>query len=210
MNYDNIFVSSKCIVLIFAIHDWMTNKKNEDSRRERFIEQQKPISLKEVMAKINKNNEDRKIINSWKPRIIIVRQNIPECGKYEEYNDYEYIQKILKIFQYWNRKNYGKLSKILDNMFKYEKSQGLRPKLYRELFQNKELISYRLIEVEERAISLSRVLVEVKWESNNKVFIEDLEFGVVYQGDGDKELLPNEKGGDWVIIPCRVQGLYKV
>ncbi|WP_061309855.1 hypothetical protein [Clostridium botulinum] len=210
LNYDNIFVSSKCIVLLFAIHDWMTNKKSEDSRRERFAEEQKPVSFKEIIAQLNKNQEDKKIINSWKPRIITIGETISESGKYEEYNDYEYIQKVLKIFEYWSKKNYGQLSKILDKMFDYEKSQGLRPKLCRELFKNKELISYRLIEVEERAISLRRVLVEAKWESNNKTFIEDLEFGIVYQGEGDKPLLPNEKDGEWVIVPWRVQGLYKI
>lgn len=210
LNYDNIFVSSKCIVLLFAIHDWMTNKKSEDSRRERFVEAQKPVSFKEIITQLNKNQEDKKIINSWKPRIVIIGETIPESGKYEEYNEYEYIQKVLKIFEYWDKKNYGQLSKILNKMFNYEKSQGLRPKLCRELFQNKELKSYRLIEVEERAISLRRVLVEAKWESNNKTFIEDLEFGVVYQDERDKPLLPNGKDGKWVIIPWRVQGLYKI
>ncbi len=179
LNYDNIFVSSKFIVLLFAIHDWMTNK----------------------------NQEDKKIINLWKPRIVTIGETIPESG---EYNDYEYIQKVLKIFEYWGKKNYGQLSKVLDKMFNYEKSQGLRPKLCRELFQNKELISYRLIEVEERAISLRRVIVEAKWESNNKTFIEDLEFGVVYQGGRDKTLLPDKKDGEWVIVPCKVQGLYQI
>ncbi|UJA32840.1 hypothetical protein [Clostridium sporogenes] len=210
LNYDNIFVSSKCIVLLFSIHDWMTNKKSEDSRRERFAEEQKPVSFKKIIAQLNKNQEDKKIINSWNPRIITIGETIPESGKYEEYSGYEYIQKVLKIFEYWSKRNYGKLSKILDKMFNYEKSQGLRPKLCRELFKNKELISYRLIEVEERAISLRRVLVEAKWESNNKIFIEDLEFGVVYQGEGDKPLLPSEKDGEWAIVPWRVQGLYKI
>ncbi|AUN09685.1 hypothetical protein RSJ21_04355 [Clostridium botulinum] len=210
LNYDNIFVSSKCIVLLFVIHDWMTNKKSEDSRRERFAEEQNSVSFKEIIAQLNKNQEDKKIINSWKPQIVTIGETIPESGKYEEYNDYEYIQKVLKIFEYWNKKNYGQLSKILDKMFNYEKSKGLRPKLCRELFQNKELISYRLIEVEERAISLRRVLVEAKWESNNKTFIEDLEFGLVYQDERDKSLLSNEKDGEWVIVPWRVQGLYKI
>lgn len=210
LNYDNIFVSSKCIALLFAVHDWMTNRKSEDSRRERFKEAQKPVKFKEIVVQFNKNQEDKKIINSWKPRIVTIGETIPENGKYEEYNEYEYIQKVIKIFEYWNKKNYGQLSKILDKMFNYEKSQGLRPKLCRELFQNKELKSYRLIEVEERAISLRRVLVEVKWESNNKIFIKDLEFGVVYKNKRDELLLPNEKDGEWVIIPWRVQGLYKL
>lgn len=210
LNYDNVFVSSKCIVLLFAIHDWMTNKKSEDFRRKRFVKSQNSATLKEIVEQLNKNQEEKKIINSWEPKIVIVGENIPENGKYEEYNDYEYIQKVIKIFEYWDKGNYGQLSNILDKMFNYEKSQGLRPKLCRELFQNKELKSYRLIEVEERAISLRRVLVEARWESNNKIFIEYLEFGVVYQDESGNTLLPNKKEGEWVIIPWNVQGLYKI
>lgn len=63
LNYDNIFVSSKCIVLLFAIHDWMTNKKSEYSRKERFVEAQRPVSFKEIITQLNKNQEDKKIIN---------------------------------------------------------------------------------------------------------------------------------------------------
>ncbi|SHI00880.1 hypothetical protein SAMN02745196_02311 [Clostridium collagenovorans DSM 3089] len=102
--------------------------------------------------------------------MVTIGMTMPESGKYEEYNDYEYIQKVLKIFEYWDNKNYGQLSKILDKMFNYEKSHGLRSKLCRELFQNKELISYRLIEVEDRTISLRRVLVE----QNGRVIIKYL------------------------------------
>ena len=119
LNYDNIFVSSEWIVLLFAIHDWMTNKKSEDSRKERFVNLQKPVSFKEIIAQFNKNQKNRNIIDTWNPKIITIGKTIPESGKYEEYNDYEYIQKVIKIFEYWNNKNYGQLSKILDKMFKF-------------------------------------------------------------------------------------------
>lgn len=207
VNYGNVFVSCKCIVLLFAVHDWMTNKKSEDVRKEKFIEEQKPVNLKETLAKFNKVTQDKKIINAWKPQIITIGENVPESGKCEEYEEYKYIQKVIEIFKYWNEKNYGKLSKVLDKMFQYEKILKLRPKRCRELFENKELISYRLIEVEDRAISLKRVLVEAEWKSNNKVIIENLEFGVVYQDESGNPLIPNEKAGKWVILPWKVQGL---
>lgn len=210
LNYDNVYVSSKCIVLLFAIHDWITNKKNEDLRKKKFFEEQKPVDFQQTIKQFNKIQEDKKIINSWKPRLITIGSTIPENGKYEEYNDYEYIQKVLKIFEYWKAENYGLLSKVLDEMFKVEKSEKLRPKLCREMFRDKKLISYRLIEVEERGISMSRVLVEVQWKSNKNIFIENLEFGIVYRNEEKKALLPNEKGGEWIIVPWNVQGLYKI
>ncbi|WP_178138979.1 hypothetical protein [Clostridium collagenovorans] len=53
-------MSSKCIVVLFAIYDWMTNKKSEDSRKERFVEAQNSVNFKEIITKLNKNQEDKK------------------------------------------------------------------------------------------------------------------------------------------------------
>lgn len=52
LNYDNVYVSSKCIVLLFAIHDWMINKESEDTRRQKLLYSQKEISLKVIFGRM--------------------------------------------------------------------------------------------------------------------------------------------------------------
>lgn len=208
LNYDNIFVSSKCLVLLFAIHDWIIKKKNEKNRKQKFLAEQQTKTWKELAADIQQNNENKKRIDEWHSRTVVIGKDIPEKGDADDYSDYDYIQKIVKMFEYWAKRNYGELSKLLKNMFNYEKVDKLVPKLCRELFQDKAFLSFRLLEIEERACSMRRVLVEVRWESNEKLMLEKLEFGLVYQGRDNKISIPYDENGDWVIMPWDVQGLY--
>ncbi len=78
-----------------------------------------------------------------------------------------------------------------------------------KLFSSKELISYELKKIEERACALTRILVEVKWESHGNNYDELLEFGIVYQNESKEVALPWKNNGAWIIMPWNVQGLYK-
>lgn len=210
LKYDNIYVSSKCIALLLAISDWIKGKKSENIRKEKFVEEEKTTSFKTIVTNIKKSKECLNILESWKASNIVIGTTIPSNGSYDEYNGYEYIQKLIKALEYWSNKDYEQLCKILYRMFIDRKSFELKLKACKELFEDKELISYKLIEVEERDISIKRVLIEATWNSNNKIFIEELEFGISYQGENFEILVPNYDVGEWVIVPWKIQGLYKI
>ena len=73
------------------------------------------------------------------------------------------------------------MSVWLKNVFSYESSDKKRAGECRKLFESKNLISYELEEIEERALALTKIVVLVKWESSNVVHTEHLEFGCSYQ-----------------------------
>lgn len=209
LNYSNEAVSCKCIVLLFAIHDWMINKKNEDKRKEKYEKSLEPASWKEIISGIKRNNEVKEKIQSWEKKEIIIGKDIPRTGASQEYCDYPYIQHLIEAFEMWEKENYGKLALYFDYLFKYEANKNIRPKECRLLFQNKKYKGYELLEVEDRAIALKRVLVNVEWEMNDKIHNEPLEFGLNYQNKNGELAIPPDDEGAWVIIPWKIQGLYK-
>ena len=77
------------------------------------------------------------------------------------------------------------------------------------MFSQKTFGSFEILEIEERACALTRVLVQADWDNNGKHFSEPLEFGCVYQDKNEKPALPWRKNGEWILIPWKVQGLYK-
>lgn len=211
LNYANEYVSCKCIALIFAISDWMEMKNSELQRKEKLEKEMNPPSIIESISTITKNDKDKKEIENWKPRTIIVGTTIKAYGEKNDYLDYPYLLTIYDMFEAWKNKNFGRLSILLKNMFYGEKSDNKRAGECREFFQNKDFESFEFKEVEERACALSRVLVKAKWRVNEKQFNELLEFGCVYENNNEGEIvLPWRDNGEWIIIPWKVQGIYKL
>lgn len=210
VNYANKYVSSKCLALIFAVHDYIKSKRSEESRKEKYNQDHKEKSWEEIFAQQERNKQIQKVLQEWKRQEVIVGETIPSRGNEVEYDNYDYIKPVIRMLKCWKDKNYGQLSRILNGLFKYEKLEKLRPKHCRELFQDKELLEYELLEVEDRAIALKRILIKAKWKVNDKVKEGNLEMGINYQGLEGSSAVPNIDEGEWIIIPWNFTDLYKL
>jgi len=209
LNYGNEYVSCKCVALIYAVVDWMHMKKSEGNRKANYEKEINPPPLRESFAQMRRNARDRSEIEKWKPRNVQIGEDIPSKGASADYELYGYIKVVVEAFEAWSNQNYGLLSILLKNMFPYEKSSGKRAGECRQLFEGKKFLSFEIMEVEERACSLSRVLAKIKWEDKSGVYEELLEFGCVFQTVDGKAAYPWRDGGKWIIMPWNVQGLYK-
>lgn len=209
LNYGNEYVSCKCISLMFALADWMSLKENEETRKEKFIKESTPPPISESLKKMWQNAKDREEINHWKKRIIIIDKDIPSKPVVEDCVNHKYIIPIIKLFDAWKTENYGELSVYLSNLFNYEESVKKRAGACRKLFSEKKFVSYELKEVEERACSMTRILVQADWEVKGKLYSEPLEFGCAYQDKNGNIAFPWRENGQWCLIPWKVNGLYK-
>ena len=96
------------------------------------------------------------------------------------------------------------------NIFSYEESTKKLAGECRELFSSKEFISFELKKIEEKGCSLTRILVQVDWKIGDRVYSEPLEFGCVYRDSKENVALPWRNNGRWILIPWKIQGLYKL
>ena len=207
LNYANKYVSCKCISLMFA--DWMNMKDSEDFRKQKFEKECNPPPISESLKKIRQNSIDRQEIQKWAKRDIKIGETISATPTIEECRDFPYLSPLISAFNAWSARNYGSLSVWLKNVFSYESSDKKRAGECRKLFERKNLISYELEEIEERALALTKIVVLVKWESSKVVHIEHLEFGCSYQQEDGSVGYPWKDNGMWVLIPWKIQGLYK-
>lgn len=210
LNYGNEYVSCKCVALMFALADWMSMKDSEESRKAKFEKENNPPPISESLKKLKENSLDREEISQWKSRTVVVGVDIPSRPTIKDCEKYEYIIPVIKTFDAWKSKNYGALSSYLKNLFNYEKSEKKRAGECRQMFSPKTFCSFEIKEIEERACSMTRILVQADWEINGKHFSEPLEFGVLYQNENEKPALPWRGNGSWCLIPWKVQGLYKI
>ena len=197
---------------MFVVADWMKMKNSEEQRKEEYQKSINPPSIWESQKHKKYNNEIKNEIEAWEKRFVCIGKDVPICGYAEDYMEYPYIVVIISMMNAWSDKNYGKLSNYLKQMFSESLSEGRRAGECREFFESKKLISFKLIEVEEKACNLSKVVVKGIWKENEKVKEAELVFGCVYQGDEEKSevAVPWRNNGEWVIMPWNIQGLYSL
>lgn len=119
LNYGNEYVSCKCVSLMFALADWMNMKSNEEKRKEKFEKEANPPPIRDSLKKLAKNKVAREEIAAWRARKIIVGKNISSCPTIEECNDFQYLIPLLKMFAAWQNNNYGDLSLLLKNYYRF-------------------------------------------------------------------------------------------
>lgn len=210
LNYGNAYCSCKCIVLLMAACDWIKNKNNEKTRKEKYNKEINPPPILESIKRISKIKDERKIIEKWERKDIQVGKDIPMVGTIEEYKNYPYIQYLLGVLEYWKKKNYGNLSIGLSGLFHNCSTKGKLALECRRMFENKELIEYSLKSVYEQAISLKVVEVNVKYNQNSKLIEGQLKFGLLYETNDSKDIgIPELNNGHWTIVPQDIRILYK-
>ena len=192
-----------------CLADWMNMKDSENTRKQKFEKECNPPPISESLKKIKQNAIDRQEIQKWVKRDIKIGETISATPTIEECKDFPYLLPLISAFNAWSTRNYGSLSVWFKNVFSYESSDKKRAGECRKLFDHKNLISYELEEIEERALALTKIVVLVKWKSNDIVHTEHFEFGCSYQQEDGNVGYPWKNNGAWILIPWKIQGLYK-
>ena len=209
LNYANEFVSCKCVALMFAVADWMKMKGSEEKRKEKFQASTNPPPIRESIKRIQENREIRKEISEWKRRTITIGSDIPENGSVEEYLNYPYVIPLIEMIEAWKNRNYGRLSFYLKRMFSGNLSEKKRAGECRRFFENKILVDYKIVEIEERACALSKIVVNVCWSVQDVTKETLITFGCAYETIGESTGVPWRGNGEWILIPWDITGLYK-
>ena len=208
LDYANEYVSCKCVALMFAIADWMKMKNSEQTRKEKYKRSLNPPPIRESLSHLAENKKIREEISSWKKRSVTLGEDIPASGKAEDYTEYPYIVKVVEMLDAWKSRNYGKLSIYLQKMFPSSLSAGKRAGECRKIFENKILNCFEIIEVEERACALSKVVVRVSFTIDKEPKEATLTFGCVYESNSDRVVVPWRDNGEWMLTPWDVRDLY--
>jgi len=209
LNYANEYVSCKCVALMFAVADWMRMKNSEDTRKAEYEKSVNPPPIRESLARIKENKQIREEISLWKKQTVIVGEDIPINGLPEDYIEYPYILEVVEMLWAWKNKNYGKLSIYLQKMFSGNLSDGKRAGECRKLFEHRILDTFEIIEVEEQACVLSKVIVKVFWTDDNHKREALLTFGCAYEGKTELVGVPWRNNGKWILMPWDIGGLYQ-
>ena len=94
-------------------------------------------------------------------------------------------------------------------MFPGNLSEKKRAGECRKFFEDKLLDKFEILEIEERAFALSKIVISVDWTTTETKKNAQLTFGCTYETKGESVGVPWRNNGEWILVPWDIAGLYK-
>jgi hypothetical protein len=153
LGYDNTLVAIKVWAALFAIRDWAVLA---EGGRLTAPEPEPSPGLMETLRKWNDLQEQRKLLDAWRPRVIEVGSSVPASGSPDDYPEDTPERRVVSLLCAWQRNNYGHMARDAA----WKNSGAPSPADVRIAFQGKHLRSFELVAVEDQAFAVSLVTVK--------------------------------------------------
>jgi hypothetical protein len=204
LGFANVNVSAKALSTLLALGDWAIEiKKGKKGVDKEYV----PPTLEESADQIVKSMEglaetqrQREYLNEWQPRQITVGVDIPVKGELAEYKENTPEKAVMQLLAYITVKNYGKLAMMLEFNRKYDSVKKLAGKL-REVFEDKKLVDYKLINVYDNASAVSEVETELIFKrlSDGKQVMDQRTFRLMYEDEDSNPVPRGYKQAEWKV-----------
>jgi len=187
LGYDNRIVAAKCWAALFAVRDWAVKAlRNELEPPEE--EEPKENTLLEIIRDYQKINADTEKFKKWKPRTIIIGEDIPDFAPSQDYEENSPERKMLEFCELWLKKNYGYLAKKA-----FSPVVCKTPAEARNHLDHMELLEYRLTGIHEISPTITDVDVWLRIIRTNQEVELEYTFRLICTDSNDKmAYLPNE------------------
>ena len=204
LGYANKTVAAKTWAALFAVRDWAGAIKA--GKKEPKEETKKPslsetiVGIRDSLDEYARNNEISKKISQWKARVLKVNIDFPESGNVSEYAEGGPERALIEFVDYWSKHNYGKMAGKMTLMSTKGKILKNIAGNLRDIFNGKEVLGYRILEIIDVASAISEIKVEFELKKAGKVINHISKFRMIYENQNGDPSLRGEPNGSWKII----------
>lgn len=135
-------------------------------------------------------------IKKWKPREFDSDINSLKSS----FADFTPEKEAVSFCEYWIKKNYGSIGKQLHHFSKKNVNEHQEAGRLKKIFNNKNLLEYRLIRVEDKSPAISEITIWIKVEFNNVMHEKDLTLRFIFEGPDKGYSIMGDKEGQWRFI----------
>lgn len=164
LGYDNRIVAAKCWAALFAVRDWAI-------RVEQGMLKAPPDEPKttwsDLLQQIRENAEDRVRLDAWRPRTLIIGEDVPKTGDPAMFAGDSPEQKLAEFLSYWKARNYGRMAQQLPSMFvgSVRKFAGQ----VREIYGSRTLESFEFQEIKDEAPAITNIEVKLWYKEDGNL-----------------------------------------
>jgi hypothetical protein len=168
LGYNNKYVAAKSWAALFAVREWAIKAAREGLSPPE-LEPEAEETLWESIESYLEIREEAEWLKRWQPREVVVGESVPAAGRPEDYAASTPERKIVEFLNYWLKENYGYMAKC------YAPIVRPRPVEVRDRFEHKQLLEFKLLDVDEVTPAVADVKAELRLRMNDEVS------GSVYQ-----------------------------
>ena len=202
VNYDNVYVATKSLAVLFAVADWIRDYKKSLNNKtisggnayEMSVEDLRD-SLATIKHQREELNREKKMLDEWQPRNfdnVDFSIFIPDEGSPE--------YRVCKLFEFYTKANYGKMAGILTEL--RNTSDGKMDCEVREMLSDIKCTEYRIVGLTDQAAAVSEVYMHLSVIANGVVKEIDVKTRVLYQADkvSCNPLVRSDSRGHWYVL----------
>lgn len=205
LGYDNKKTAIKTWATLFALGDWaraiIAGKKEETKEFTPPTIEELIESIKNSYKQIIQIQNEKKLINQFKQRILKPNVDFKPKGQINDYQEGSPERVLVEYIQYLYKDNYGKMALLTRELFSPNNSINKLAGKIRNIFQAKKLIDHEIISINHKAPAVTEIDTQLVFEKRNtsQITIKKT-FRLIYEDDNHKSLVRNTKGGKWKII----------
>jgi hypothetical protein len=200
LEYASKKVAIKLWATVFALRDGIVSIKQKGTEPP---DEPAPLTL-EGLIELNKNRKLRdKLFKEWENRKLEVNKDFPEKGSSEEYVEGTPEKALVEFFELWKAKNFGKIAQKIDHMnFSRTTLNNLAGKLNREIFKDKKLDSFKILDRTDQGPAISEITTEVVIHKKEEIITKKITFRMIYENNEGQIEMRTMNNGSWKFISC--------
>ena len=203
VNYDNVYVASKSLALLFAVADWVRDYSKERSVKpiddgaasnNRTVEDMVK-SLSAIVQQREELNRDKKKLEEWRPRNF---ENADFTHYLPDEDSPEYT--VYQFFDFYTKSNYGKMASIFTGL--KAESDGKLAGEIRTRLNDIKCIGFRIVGIVDQAAAVSDVNSLLSVIVNDGVREIEVKSRVLFLADkvSCNPLVRGDSRGQWYIL----------
>jgi hypothetical protein len=192
--FDNRIVAAKTWAAFFAIRDWAgalaEGKKTLTPKQE--------PTWSELLQSLNKTQETKRLLDVWKPREKEDFAYLPCDGLSPSLPENSPERMVTEFMENWRLGRFAPLADSLSHT--YDMAMGKKAGEAKQDFGKYKVVSFQIVDVEDRTPAYSTVTIRATFSAENNVFEEELKVSAGYQDGKGLPMCRLESGGKWALV----------
>jgi len=199
LGYDNKIVAIKLWATLFALKDGLIEiKKDKEPKKE-----SKEFNFKDLLNSERKRELRNKLFREWKNRELKMNIDFPETGNSSDYGNGTPEKDLVAFFEHWKANKFGKIAQKIDYInFKGNTLNNIAGILRREIFKDKTLNSFKILNIIDKGPGISEITTEIVIQKEAETITKEITFRMIYEDNEGQIEIRTMNTGSWKFIDC--------